>query len=388
MVISGDGSTYSAGGVRVSSFRDIDTRGALIATTNPTDIAIAGRGMLPVTTISDAAGGAGTYPLSMVTTGSFRPDNQGFLRTSSGLVLMGWPANADGTMPTYPRDSTSGLQPVAINFSQFAGDPTTAISLAANLPATQTQASASGDPINASIEYFGNLGTSETLNITYTPTIPASGQSNTWTMVITDSASGGATIGEYTLVFDDTRGVGGTLLSVTPVSGGAYDSATGDVALTVDGGPLTLNIGALGTGDGLTQLSDTYAPISTTNNGTPAGNLTNVQVDENGFLTAIYDTGHTQRIYQIPLVDVPNPNGLISLDNQAYQVSNQSGSFALWDAGSGPTGQTIGFALEESSTDIAQELTNLIQTQRAYSSNAKIIQTVNEMLQETTNIIR
>lgn len=45
-------------------------------------------------------------------------------------------------------------------------------------------------------------------------------------------------------------------------------------------------------------------------------------------------------------------------------------------------------SLEESATDVANELTRMIQTQRAYSSNAKVIQTVDEMLQETTNIIR
>ena len=43
---------------------------------------------------------------------------------------------------------------------------------------------------------------------------------------------------------------------------------------------------------------------------------------------------------------------------------------------------------EESGTDVASELTTMIQTQRAYSSNAKVIQTVDEMLQETTNIKR
>ena len=42
----------------------------------------------------------------------------------------------------------------------------------------------------------------------------------------------------------------------------------------------------------------------------------------------------------------------------------------------------------ESTTDIAAELTDLIETQRAYSSNAKIGQTVDEMLQETTNLKR
>jgi len=39
--------------------------------------------------------------------------------------------------------------------------------------------------------------------------------------------------------------------------------------------------------------------------------------------------------------------------------------------------------------DVAAELTNMIRTQRAYSSNANVvIQTVDEMLQETTNIKR
>ena len=68
--------------------------------------------------------------------------------------------------------------------------------------------------------------------------------------------------------------------------------------------------------------------------------------------------------------------------------SLESGSYFLWDAGDGPTGDIVSHALEESSTDVAEELTKMIQTQRSYTSNAKVIQTVDEMLQETTNIIR
>jgi flagellar hook protein FlgE len=111
-------------------------------------------------------------------------------------------------------------------------------------------------------------------------------------------------------------------------------------------------------------------------------------MDANGNLRAIYDQGFTRLIYQVPLVDVPNPNGLIALSNQTYRISPESGPFYLWDAGDGPTGTTVGFSREESATDVAAELTQLIQTQRAYSSNAKVIQTVDEMLQETTNIKR
>ena len=380
--------TYSAGGVRAQTMRLIDERGALIGTSNALDIAISGRGFLPVIPSVMLDNATGDLPMMMTTTGSFRTNADGVLRTESGLVLLGWPANADGTIPVLPRDTGAGLVPVVINANQTAGDPTTQMKLGVNLPATETEVGAAGTPLPLSVEYFGNLGTSETLDITFTPTIPAAGSSNEWTMVISDSAQGGAVIGEYTLVFDDSRGSGGTLASVTTISGGAYDPLTGTLDLAVAGGPLEVTIGKLGDPNGLTQLSDSFAPTSITKDGSPVGNLTAVEIDENGYLTATYDTGFTRRIYQIPLVDVPNPNGLVTLSNQVYQISPTSGSFFLWDAGDGPTGAVEGYALEGSATDVAAELTALIQTQRAYSSNAKVIQTVDEMLQETTNIKR
>ena len=380
--------TYSAGGVRASTVRLIEERGALVSTKNAMDIAVGGRGMLPVTSAVSLGATTGDRPLMMTTTGSFHTDSNGVLKTESGLVLMGWPAESDGSISTYPRDTIAGLEPVVINANQTAGDPTTKMNLGVNLPATNTAAGESGDALPLSVEYFGNLGTSETLDISFTPTVPVTGSSNTWTMQIKDSAQGGAVIGEYTLVFDDTRANGGTLASVTTVSGGAYNAGDGTLALTVDGGPLTMTIGKVGDPNGLTQLSDSFAPTSITKDGSPVGNLTSVEIDDNGFISATYDTGFIRRIYQIPLVDVPNTNGLISLNNQTYQVSPSSGSFFLWDAGDGPTGSVEGYARESSTTDVAGELTALIQTQRAYSSNAKVIQTVDEMLQETTNIKR
>ncbi|WP_133485077.1 flagellar hook protein FlgE [Aliiroseovarius marinus] len=384
---SGSG-TYSAGGVRTTTQRLIDEHGPLISTSNPMDIAVGGRGMLPVTQEVYADSNPGERPMMMTTTGSFRTDSEGVLKTETGLVLLGWPADADGNVGTYPRDTGVGLEPVVINANQTAGDPTTNMKLGVNLPAVETEAGAAGTPLPLSVEYFGNLGTSETLDFTFTPTVPGTGSSNTWTMQITDSASGGAVIGEYTLVFDDSRADGGTLASVTVVSGGAYDAAAGTLDLTVAGGPLSLTIGGISDPNGLTQLSDSFAPVAITKNGSPVGNLTAVQIDEHGFLKATYDTGFIRTIYQVPLVDVSNPNGLTSISNQAYQVSPESGSFFMWDAGDGPTGEVVGFAREGSTTDVAGELTNLIQTQRAYSSNAKVIQTVDEMLQETTNIKR
>lgn len=388
---------YSAGGVRAQTSRLIDERGTLVATSNALDLAVAGRGMLPVIPSVALDNQMGSQPLMMTRTGAFRTDENGVLRTESGLVLLGWRANADGAIPVLPRDTASGLEPVVINANQTAGDPTTTMTLGVNLPAVDTEAGASGASLPLSVEYFGNLGTSETLNISFTPSVPAIGSSNTWTMVIRDSATlddpltaatDESIIGEYSLTFDDSRGSGGTLSSVSVLSGGSYDSTDGTLSLTVAGGPLTMKIGKIGDINGLTQLSDSFAPTSITKDGSPVGNLTAVEVDENGYVRATYDTGFIRTVYQIPLVDVPNPNGLTTLNNQTFQVSTSSGSFFLWNAGDGPTGSVVGYAREGSTTDVAAELTNLIQTQRAYSSNAKVIQTVDEMLQETTNIKR
>ena len=389
VVINGGTTTrYTAGGVRVSSARLIDERGPLIATSNPTDIAIDGRGFLPVTTIAAVDNRNGNYPVSLATTGSFRPDENGVMRTSTGEVLMGWPANSDGTMATFPRDTMNALVPVQISASEYVGNPTTDMSLGVNLPATATAAGSGALPIDLAVEYYGNLGTSESLQVTFTPVIPATGSSNQWTMTIADSASGNAVIGEYALTFDSSQANGGKLLSVTNVSGGPYNAATGEIALTVGGGNMQLSLFTPGGQYGMTQLSDRFAPTSITKNGSPVATLTAVEMDDNGNLSAIYDQGFTRRIYQIPLVDVPNPNGLMVQSNQTYKVSPASGPFYLWDAGDGPTGSTVGFSREESATDVAAELTELIVTQRAYSSNAKVIQTVDEMLQETTNIKR
>jgi len=388
LVLSSGGGMYAAGGVSASTHRLIDQRGALVATDNPTDLAVNGRGMLPVALLSDVNVAGDDAQMLLTTTGSFRTDSQGRLVTESGLVLLGWPANPDGTVPEFPRDTAEGLEPVRINVNQLNGEPTTRISLGVNLPATETAAGSTGTGQHLSVEYFDNIGTSQSLDISFTPTVPASGSSNEWTMSIADSAQGGAVVGEYTLNFDDSRSAGGSLQNVSAVTGGAYDPATGSVIVTVAGGPMEIDIGEIGATDGLTQLSDSFAPLSISKDGSPVGNMVSAEVDENGFVHAAFDTGITRIIYQVPLVDVPNPNGMVAMAQQTYLPSPDSGSFFLWNAGDGPTGEVASFAREESATDIAGELTDMIQTQRAYSSNAKVIQTVDEMLQETTNIKR
>ncbi|WIY26776.1 flagellar hook protein FlgE [Parasedimentitalea psychrophila] len=388
MVISTNGGTYTAGGVATTTTRMIDERGSLISTSNSTDLAVRGRGMLPVASLTDVEADNVGLNMMLTTTGSFSTNADGMLTTETGLVLLGWPALPDGTIPSYSRGSSSSLEAIQFNTTQLTGEPTTSVDLGVNLPAASTISGAAGDIENLPIEYYDNLGNSENIQVEFTPTVPGAGSSNEWTMVLTDSASGGAVIGEYTLTFTDSRTAGGALASVAMVSGGAYDAATGSVIVNVAGGPIEVNVGELGSSAGLTQLADDFNMSGVTKDGSPVGTFTGVEVGIDGMVTASYDNGATRVVYQVPLVDMANPNGMIALDSQTYMPSDTSGAIYLWDAGDGPTGDVVGYAREESTTDVATELTNMIQTQRAYSSSAKIIQTVDEMLQETTNIKR
>ncbi|MGJ8603522.1 MAG: flagellar hook protein FlgE [Marivita sp.] len=388
MVVTSGGGTYTAGGVRTTTQRYIDQDSAIATTSNPTDLAVSGRGFLPVAQATEVLSGSETPQMFLTTTGSFRTDANGYLRTASGQILLGWPANLDGSIPNYPRATSEALEPVRINVNQFSGEPTTRIELGINLPATETEVGALGDPLTQSIEYYDNLGRAQTLEFTFTPVVPTTGTSNQWTLAVVDGADPATVIGQYDLEFDDARTLGGTLLSATDTVGGPYDPATGIFTITAPSGPIDINIGRPGLNEGLSQLSDIFAPFNIGRDGAPVGKVTSVEVDETGLVTAFYDTGTTRTLYQVPLVDIPNPNGMAAAGSQLYMPTPESGSFFLWDAGNGSTGDILSFALEESATDIANELTELIRTQRAYSSNAKVIQTVDEMLQEATNIKR
>ncbi len=399
LVTSSTPGTFTAGGVRVNTFRDVASAGALISSSSATDIAVAGSGLIPVTPIGAVDQSGGQRPFLLTATGSFRQNEDGVLVTPGGLALTGWPTNADGSLLTaVSRDSPSSLEPVRLSAFLTAADSTTAIDLGVNLPAEETAAGAAGTAIESPIEYFDAIGRGEQLRIVYTPQVPATGASNTWTIQFFDSATTAAAglVGEFDVVFDGSRAGAGSVLSVTSTAANAalgtpatFDGTTGQVTINVPDGPIDVQVQAVaGSGAGLSQLAAPFTPNGLSKNGAPAGNLASLEIDEAGFLIGVYDTGQRRSLFQVPLATVPNPNGLTAVSNQAFELSQDSGSLFFFDAGDGPAGGIQGFALQQSTVDVAEELTNMIVTQRAFSSNATVIRTVDEMLQETTNLKR
>ncbi|MGF1659570.1 MAG: flagellar hook protein FlgE [Rubrimonas sp.] len=545
LVLTERPTSYDAGGVRAATVRDVEEQGALLSTRNVMDLAISGRGFLPVTDITAIKRGDATLPQMLTRTGSFRPDENGVMRTTSGYALMGWKA-VDGAFPDgVARESATDLSPINISDVALAAEPTKQITLGANLDARLTgqRATPAPKPFPISVEYFDVLGGAEKLDIRFTPD---NAVANNWTMGVYLPGSA-APVGFFSLRFasetlpidapggplqagylesviasgaPETDPVSGALLYIDPTdpdlrtttqinpvayySGGAptddaatglrlysdgeggfttsdtattppiplfYDvllvppvtetdtgveafddgsgAATSDASLTglkvYDGGggalsfsdddpPLFMapndtdttltQINALATGilganggvwhpedgeiavklsDGLerrirlgelgmqgdlSQFKAESQPSNITKDGSPVSEIVGLEISEAGIMDAIFGSGFRKSIYKIPIGNVQNPNGLNALDGQVFTLSRESGSVYYYDAGDGPTGRLVSSALEESTTDLAEELTQLIKTQRAYSSNAKIIQTVDEMLQETTNLKR
>lgn len=374
--------SYSAGGVASNVRRAVDVQGLLQATNSSTDIGINGDGFFVV---SDTQNANPQQDLTALTrAGSFRADDQGFLRNAAGYYLMGFALNPDGTTvnPNPARDTLSSVEPVNIAGINFTGAPTTQITFAGNLPA-QLADGTPGTPISTQIEYFTELGNSGTLTLQWTPS--SDGVANHWNLQIFDSNTGGGTTAIYDqiITFNDTGANAGSPSSIPGLAGG-------NLPLTVNGGlqALDLDMGDVNDASGITQFAGEYVPTKINKNGALFGVVSSVEVSEDGIITAVFNNGVRRPIYQIPIAVVQNPNGLTARDGTAFIQSRDSGSLYLWDAGMGPAGKTAGNSLERSNVDIAQELTSMIETQRTYSTNAKVIQTSDEMLDELTRLKR
>lgn len=145
---------------------------------------------------------------------------------------------------------------------------------------------------------------------------------------------------------------------------------------------ISIGFGSLGGTDGLGQVSGNYSVKKANQNGVSTGNLTGIEIDPEGWITAAFSNSMTRKIYKIPVAGFANPNGLSALPGNVYMLSKDSGPLNLKEAGIDGAGKFVSGALEGSNVDIATELAKLIFAQRQYQSSAKVINVVDKMLEE------
>lgn len=151
---------------------------------------------------------------------------------------------------------------------------------------------------------------------------------------------------------------------------------------------IVLDFGGVDDIDGLSQFAGASTVVLREQDGYPMGELQDIGIDPTGTITGAFTNGVTLTLGQIVLADFNNPSGLIRTGDNMYQVSANSGPAVYGFAGAGSQSIITSGALEMSNVDLAQEFTNMITAQRGFQSNARVITSADEMLQELVNLKR
>lgn len=149
-----------------------------------------------------------------------------------------------------------------------------------------------------------------------------------------------------------------------------------------------MRLGDTALGSQFTQYSGSDSAKIIKQDGYSQGRLVDIVIDSEGQIEGIYDNGHGKVLAQVALGEVQNENGLETVGNGLFVATSAAGETYVDRAGSfADTSVNSGF-LEASNVDLAQEFTEMITSQRAYQSSARIITTSDEMLMEAVNLKR
>jgi flagellar hook protein FlgE len=402
-------STYNAGGVLSTSAPLMNEQGSTQASSVATHMAVSGNGFFLVRGRSDDATSRDPYYYTRA--GQFTADADGYLKNTAGYFLQGWPVDSTGAVTANPTD-LNALEPIRVSGIAGGAEATARLSLSANLQSSQTVSPAAATydadtPANnmasgavtpdfeVPVQIYDSQGGLHTLTMSFLKQGP-----NAW---YTEIHLPDADIIANAPLVNGQLAAG--IVRFTPFGQLDFPNSTLPASITINqngvaGAPqwaptlglatqtISLDMGGPGTPGGLTNY-DSPSQLGTSQiDGTPFGSLASVDVDDDGFVTAIFTNGLTRRIYQIPLATFGNVDGLVPEHGGVYRLGPGAGALSMRGAGISGAGTINSRALESSTVDLAEEFSNLIMTQRAYSASSKIITTADEMLDELIRLKR
>jgi flagellar hook protein FlgE len=385
---------YSPGGVRAQSFYTVANQGLIQSSSSPTDAAISGAGFFVVTAPPDGQG-----EQFYTRAGSFNPDFEGDLRTPSGYYLQGWALDADEAVV-----DVNQLQTVNVRSINGLAAATTTVAVGANLDAdapAYAGAYAGGDlaayiasagasgvqpTFSRPLQVYDSLGRSHDLTLAFL----RNGAANNWSVEVS-AATADVDTGTHPnglLASGNVAFSGDGALhsaTLTPVVSGTPGTPVG-IRWAATGGAspsqIAFDFGQIGGTDGLSQFASPTSVAFVNQNGAEVGELNAISIDHQGFVSASFTNGEDRCLYRLPVATFANPAALDPRSGNVYAQTDASGEFNLRTAGSGGAGVVAPSALEAANVDLAEEFTKMIVTQRAYSANAKVINTTDQMLDE------
>ncbi len=405
----GSATTAIGSGVSLAATAQQFTQGNIVFTENNLDMGITGDGFF---TLDDTSGNR-VYTRN----GEFKVDQDGYIVDNSGSNLKGY-----GVDPLTNNINTGSIIDLKIVNTNIEPNPTSSAALIANIN--------SGEAIPSSTFTMDSQGTVDPDSYNHTTSFTSydslgnpmltsmyfrKSSSNTWEVGIKQVDANGnvfhnmdaaavqaSSSSQPQIIFTGTgHGVTGLttnpLESVTflnngtidltslPGSGGTSSFTTNldypsNPVMTTGGGTMVDQAISIDFND-LTQYGSDFGVTNLTQNGYTSGQLSGVDVDDSGIITASFTNGQSNNLGQVFLTNFTNNQGLSQLGSNYWGETFSSGSGVQNVPGSGNAGSINSGALEDSNVDLTEQLINLITAQRNFQANAKTITTADTITQ-------
>jgi flagellar hook protein FlgE len=378
--IGSAGSNNAGIGVELSNIAQQFTQGNLTITGNSLDVALNGNGFFTL----QLPDGTSAYTRA----GNFKLDKDGNMVTNDGAKVMGYPVDPVTGLRT-------GTEPSPLIFPTSEPIPakqTTKINAAFNLDARAPDAA--GDPAatppipatprttyGTSINVYDSQGVAKPVSLYF-----EKNGANTWDVYdqLDDPDAVppvvATSIGQIT--FDDN----GVILTPAPVA------PSTESLLTITVNPSPPNPNGLPDFDvdinlnKVTQFGTKFAVSDLNQDGYTAGQLTGINIENNGMIMTRYSNGVTRSEGQLALSSFRNTQGLASVGANNWVETFESGQPVQGTATDGNFGSLRSGALEDSNVDLTAELVNMLTAQRAYQANAQTIKTQDQVMSTLVNL--
>ena len=106
-----------------------------------------------------------------------------------------------------------------------------------------------------------------------------------------------------------------------------------------------------------------------------------------GVVTGFYTNSQERVLGQVGVASFANPEGLLEIGDNLFQETAASGDARLGTGTTQGRGRVVSGALEESNVDTAEQTVRLIEAQRGFQANARVISVQDEMLREVANLL-
>lgn len=131
----------------------------------------------------------------------------------------------------------------------------------------------------------------------------------------------------------------------------------------------------------LTQYNSSQLYIGNVDqDGYARGNLAATEFNDKGQMVGYYDNGHSQVLFQVAVATFTAENSLDPVSGTLFRRTAEAGDLTIGTVDQVPGGGSFATSsLEASTVDIQDEFTRMIMTQKAYSTNAQVFKTADEM---------